>query len=114
MSSQTSGPLASCTLAAWFIVFSLFHELHLLEHGAPGQTIGVGERLEQFEVVVARADDQLGLLAGGLHRRGEVARLALELRRLAGADGENERRVQTVEITLAAQLVRTMASVNFT
>ena len=88
------------------VLLFLFRELHLREHGAPGQTIRVGERLEQFEVVVACADDQLDRFAGGRHGGGEVARLALEFRRLAGADGENERRMQPIDETAAAQLVR--------
>ena len=89
-------------------------ELHLLEHGAAGQAVRIGERLEQFEMIVALADDQLDRLARGLDRRGEVARLALELRRLAGADGEDQRRVEPVEMALRATASRSMSSVNFT
>ena len=38
-------------------------------------------------------DQEFDRLAGSLHGRGEVAGLALELRRLAGAIGQNQRRV---------------------
>src|SRR5258706_579166 len=41
--------------------------------------------------------------AGGFNRRVEVAGLAREFRRLAGAVGENERRVELVEVALRPQ-----------
>jgi hypothetical protein len=56
-------------------------QVHLCEHRAPQETVRIREGLDDLEVVVALADEELHGLAGCLHRRGEVARLALELRR---------------------------------
>ena len=42
----------------------------------------------------------LDRLSGGFHRRAEVARLALKFRRLVGAMGQDEGRVQPVDMTL--------------
>ena len=64
-----------------------FGELHLLEHRAAQEAVGLAERLDDLEVVVALADQELHRLAGRRHGRGEVARLALELRRLERAVG---------------------------
>src|SRR5262249_56746459 len=78
-------------------------ESHLRQHRAAEQAIRIGQRLQHLEVVVALADKELDGLAGGFDCRVEVARLALELGRLAGAVSENEGRVELVEMTLRAQ-----------
>ncbi len=82
------------------------HESHLPQLRAAGQPIGARQRLQQLEMVVALADEELRRLACRLQRREEVARLALELGRLAGAVGEDERRVERVEMALRAQSSR--------
>src|SRR5262249_58441707 len=73
-------------------------EPHLRQHRAAEQAKRIGQRLQHLKVVVALADKELDGLAGGFDRRVEVARLALELRRLAGAVSENEWRVELVEV----------------
>ena len=55
-------------------------------------------------VVVGRLD-QLDRLACGLHRRGEVTVLALEVRRFVGAVGNHDRRAQQIEVALRAHRV---------
>src|ERR1700686_907101 len=75
-------------------------ELHLLEGGAAHESVRIGERLLGLVVIVALAHPQLDRLAGRLHGRVEVAGLALELRRLEGAMGEDERGMQAVEVAL--------------
>src|SRR6266536_6492 len=57
-------------------------EPHLRQHRAAEQAVRIGQRLQHLEVVVALADEELHRFAGRLPRRVEVARLALELRRL--------------------------------
>src|SRR5947207_3323126 len=52
-------------------------QLHLRQHRAAQETVRVGDRLGNLEVVVALADEDLDGFARGLHRRREVARLAL-------------------------------------
>src|SRR6266540_7249302 len=64
-------------------------EPHLRQHRAAKQAIRIGQRLQHLEVVVALADEELHRFAGRLHRRIEVAGLALELGRLAGAVRED-------------------------
>src|SRR6266853_3896744 len=58
------------------------HELHLLERRAAEESVRTGERLEDLEVVVALRGEKLHGFPRRLDRSGEVARLALELRRL--------------------------------
>ena len=55
-------------------------------------------------MVVAFAHEKLDRLARILHRGGEVARLALEFRSFAGADGKNERRVEIADEPATAPL----------
>ena len=57
-------------------------KLHLLQRGTAKKTIRVTERLRRFKMVISLTDYQLHRLAGRFDRRDEVARLALELRRL--------------------------------
>src|SRR2546426_8916047 len=66
-------------------------ELHLRERRAAEEAVGIRRRRQHFEMVVAFADDELHRLAGGLHRRVEIAGLALELGRLFGALRAEER-----------------------
>src|ERR1700739_713439 len=78
---------------------------HLPQHGAAGEAVRVRQRLQKFEMIVGLTDDQLRRLAGRLHGGKEFARLALELRRLLRAVGEDQRRVQAVEMALGAELL---------
>src|SRR5580692_1398963 len=80
-------------------------KFHLPQHGAAGEAVRVRQRLQKLEMIVGLADDQFGGFSQTLHRRKNVARLALEFRRLAGAVGENERRMQAVEMALGAELL---------
>ena len=89
-------------------------DLHLLQHSAASKAVWIGERFQQLEVIVGLADDQLGWLSHSLHGGEEFAGLALELRRLLSAVGENERRVQAVEMTLRTESFSTIASVKLT
>ena len=52
---------------------------HLFQHRAAEQTVGIAQRLEHFEVVIALADQERYGLARPLYRRGEIAVLALKL-----------------------------------
>ena len=54
-------------------------------------------------MVVLLAHQQLHRLAGGFDRGGKFAVLALELRGLAGAVGDDQRRVQSIEMPYRAQ-----------
>src|ERR1700692_3994373 len=56
-------------------------------------------------MVVRLADDHLGGLACCPNGREEIFSLALKFRALPGAAGENERRVQAVEMALRAELL---------
>ena len=49
-------------------------------------------------MVVMRADQQLHRLAAGFNCGGEFAILALEFRSLAGTVGDDQRRVQPIEM----------------
>src|SRR5258706_8026582 len=80
-------------------------EPHLLQRGAAAEAEGVRHGLLHLEVVVALADEELDRLARGLDRRGEVARLAPELRRLERAVRDDERRADLVEVALRAELL---------
>src|SRR5581483_7000838 len=65
----------------------------------------VRHRLLHLEMVVAVAEQELDRLAGGFDRGGELARLALELRRLERAVPDDERRMELVEMPLRAELL---------
>src|SRR5262249_34651583 len=91
---------ALCGVRTWSALLRGGVEPHLRQHGAPEQAVRIGQRLQHLEVVVALADEELDRFAGRLHRRVEVARLALEFRRLAGTMGENERRLELIEMPL--------------
>src|SRR6266508_3517567 len=78
-------------------------EPHLLEHRAAQEAVGSPERFDHLEVVVPFADQELHRLAGRRQRGGEVARLALELRRLERAVRDDEGGVEPVEMALRAQ-----------
>src|SRR5439155_26091130 len=58
------------------------HELHLLERRAAEEAVGTGEGFVDLEMVVALREEILHGFPRRLDRSGEVARLALELRRL--------------------------------
>src|SRR5580692_4637362 len=75
-------------------------KFHLPQHGAAGEAVRVRQRLQKLEMIVGLADDQFGGLARGLNGREKIFGLALEFRRLAAAVGENERRMQAVEMAL--------------
>src|SRR6266699_770696 len=80
-------------------------ELHLLERRAAEEPVRTGERLEDLEVVVALRDEELCGPADRLDRRGEVARLALELRRLERPVREHYGAIEPPEVALGAQRV---------
>src|SRR5580704_3729984 len=82
--------LLPCFLALPVFRQGWLRKLHLPQHGAAGETIGVRQRLQKLEMVIRLADDQLGGFARGRNSREELLRLALEFRRLASAVGENE------------------------
>jgi hypothetical protein len=48
-------------------------QVHLREHRTPQQTVGIGECLQDLEVVVTLADEELHGFTCGLHRHSEVA-----------------------------------------
>src|SRR5262245_66507467 len=77
-------------------------QLHQGERGAAVWAVGIAERLSHLEVIVVGRLDQLDRLARRLHGGGEVPVLALELRRLVGAVGGDDRRVQALELALRA------------
>src|SRR3981081_1368405 len=78
---------------------SLFHrKAHLLEHTAAEQAVVMRQGLENLEVIVALADQELERLAGGLQGGREVARLALELGRLASPVADHQRADDSIEM----------------
>src|SRR5262249_17305980 len=58
---------------------------------------------QHLEMIVALADEQLDWLAGRFHGGMEVAALTLELRRLIGAIGKDERCMELVDMALRAE-----------
>src|SRR5437016_1318337 len=68
-------------------------DFHLCEQRAAERAVGIGERLGQLEVVVALGADDLGALPRAGEGVGEIARLALELRRLERAVDDGDRRL---------------------
>ena len=58
-----------------------------------------------FEVIVVGRFDELDRLAGPPHGSRKVAALALKIRRLVGAIGDNQRRAQQMELALRAHLL---------
>ena len=66
---------------------------HQSQRGAAGDAVGIAESFLHLEMVKAFADNEFDRFAGGFHCRGEVASLALELRCLLGAVGDDDRRV---------------------
>src|SRR5437867_5147436 len=87
-------------------VASGLREIHLLERRAAEKPVRARERFVDLEVVVALRDDKLHGLAGGLHRRREIARLALELRRLERAVRDDHGAVEPPDVPLCAPRVR--------
>ena len=81
-------------------------ELHLLQHGAAEQAVGIGKRLHDLEVVAALHHRDRHRLADSFHRRGEVAALALEVGRLERAVGDDDRRAQLVDVALRGRSAR--------
>jgi hypothetical protein len=77
-------------------------ELHLLERGTAEEAIGIAEGFRQFEMVVSFGDDELHGFACGFDRRGELAGLALKLRRLEGSVSDDDGRFQFIEMALSA------------
>src|SRR5450830_152201 len=75
-------------------------QLHQLERRAAVGAVGIAQTLAHFEMVEVRRFDQLDRLAGRLHRRGEIAVLALEFRRLIGAVSDDDGRAQSVDLPL--------------
>ena len=78
-------------------------EVHLLQHRATEKAVGIAERLDDFEVVVALADEELDRFACRLHGRRKVPRLALELGGLQGAVGDNHGGGELVKMALRTQ-----------
>src|SRR5215470_2739006 len=82
---------------------SSWKEVHLRQYRTPEDTVRIGQRLGDLEVVVALGDEELYGFACRLHGRREVAGLALELRRLERAVGDDDGGVEPVEMTLRAE-----------
>ena len=78
------------------------YELHLLECGAAKEAIRIAESFWQFEMVVSLRDDELHRFTRSLDRRGELAGLALKLRRLEGSVSDDDGRFQFIEMALSA------------
>src|SRR6266567_2487080 len=81
----------------------LDREFHHLQRGAAHDAVGIAERLLHFIVIIAFANDELDGLTRGLQRGIEVARLALELRRLQRTMRESDRRADLIDVALRAQ-----------
>jgi len=63
------------------------------------QSEWIGERFQQFKMVIARADIKIGGFVGGCHRCMKLARLALEFGRFQRAVCENEWAGDFVDVT---------------
>src|SRR3954469_5027113 len=98
--SFMAGSLMDCVL--WTTFSS---EIHLLERRAAQEAIRARQRLEDLKVVVALPYKKAGGLARRLERGGEIARHALELRRLERAIGDRERRADPAQVALRAERV---------
>lgn len=77
-------------------------ELHLLECGTAKEAIRIAESFWQFEMVVSLRDDELHRFTGTFDRRGELAGLALKLRRFECSVSDDDGRVKFVEMALCA------------
>src|SRR5689334_10955892 len=75
----------------WSMLFLLRsnRQVHQLQRGAAGDAVWIAERFLHLEMIEPFADDQLDRFAGSFYRSGEVAALALELRRFLGAVGDD-------------------------
>src|SRR5882672_8509021 len=80
-------------------------EFHLLERSAAEEAVGIGERLEDLEVVVALPDEKLHGFPRSLDRRGEVARLALKFGRLERPVRDDYGAVEPVDVAPGAERV---------
>src|SRR6185503_2960770 len=60
-------------------------KLHQGQRGAAVRAVGIAERFHDFEMRIVRRFDEGDLLVGSLDRGGEVAALALKLRRFESA-----------------------------
>ena len=58
---------------------SCLRKLHLRQDGSTQEAVRIPERLDDLEVIIALAHEQLDGFASGLHCRRKIARLALEL-----------------------------------
>src|SRR5262245_8158173 len=75
-------------------------QFHLFQHRAAEQTVGIAQRLEHFEVVIALANQERNGLACRFNRRREIAILALELRGFQCAMSDDYGCHQLVEMAL--------------
>src|ERR1700683_1721214 len=73
---------------------------HLFEPRAAGDAIRIGEGLDQLEMIVAFGENDFGRLLRVSERAQEIPGLALELRRVAAAVNQNDRRVYLVDVAL--------------
>ena len=80
-------------------------QLHQFERCPAKEPERARQRLQQFEMIVAFADEEFDGLAGGFHRGGKIARLALEFRRLQRPVGNDDRAIEPVDMALRAQLL---------
>src|SRR5689334_14915626 len=105
--AATATPLAASTVRRVMSIAPPLStlKLHLLQDRTADHAQRIAEHLRHFEVIVALGDNQADRLAGRLHRRGELAILPLELRRLVGAVGDDQRAVEAVEMALRGQLL---------
>ena len=64
--------------------------------------MGIAESFRQFEMVISFGDDELHGFACCSYRGGEIAGLALKLRRLEGSMSDDDGRLQSIEMALSA------------
>ena len=88
-------------------------EPHQFERRTAVGAVRIAKGLAHFEMVVVRRFDQFDGLCRPPSRRGEIAVLTLEFRRLVGAVGDGDRRAQFVELALRAHRLL-HSSVNLT
>src|SRR5438034_5540193 len=80
-------------------------KFHLLQYRTAEQAVGIGELFPHFEVIVVLHDQEGHRLARSLDGGGEIAALALELRRLRGPVDQYDWRHQFIEMTLSAEFL---------
>src|SRR5215813_314699 len=75
-------------------------QLHLFQHRAAEETVGIAQRFEHFEVVITLANQERNGLACCFNRRREITILALELGRFQCSMSDDDGSHQLVEMAL--------------